>query len=87
MSPEDERAWRVEQLERDVAELQRERAEDRTRIAVLTESVHNLAEQVNALWDENKWIRRLLIAAMVTVTTGAIGTATLVFVKVGGGPA
>lgn len=87
MSPDDELRWRVEQLERRVEELEKGHATLATLVAGLVEAVKNLVEDVRDLWDENKWIRRLLIAAMVTVTTGAIGTATVVFIKVGGGPA
>lgn len=87
MSPDDELRWRVEQLERRVDELDKGHAALATLVATLIETVKNLVDDVRDLWDENKWIRRLLITAMVTVTTGAIGTATLVFIKVGGGPA
>lgn len=80
------RERRLAQLEADVARLQERSEAQEHRITLLEGLVRSLTEQVRALWDENRWIRRLLIASMVTVTTGAIGTATVVFVKVGGGP-
>lgn len=80
------RERRLADLEADVARLQERSEAQALRITVLEQSNRTLVDQVRALWDENRWIRRLLIASMVTVTTGAIGTATLVFVKVGGGP-
>jgi len=79
------RERRLAQVESDVAAVEARTAAQGELLAVHANTLENHDKQLEGLWRDSSKVRWMLLGAMVSVTTGSIAAAILVFIKAGGG--